>query len=237
MAPQIRSSQISDGQILRSDLNVATPGSAVVRRILPGGGVVFASTGIDAGTGDVTISDPATRKPLSGSMLINVLTAGIPTTGAAIVANTLRAMPIRVLYPTSINGIFTDVSTANAGDFRLGLYISSDANNNYPGALITGTDTAPILATPLGLRGNNYGTPIALPAGTVWIVSNASVGTSARSMPSSSSELINCQKATNFSMANAFQIAAVYAALPSTFPAGATPFSVNPYPIMGASVV
>ena len=48
--------QVSDGSVTRSDLNVTTAGSAVIRKIIAGSGVSLVSTGVDAGTGDVTIS-------------------------------------------------------------------------------------------------------------------------------------------------------------------------------------
>lgn len=52
---QITNTQIQDGTIVRTELNVSTPGAAVVRKLIAGVGVSFTSTGADAGTGDVTI--------------------------------------------------------------------------------------------------------------------------------------------------------------------------------------
>jgi len=48
--------QIKDGTIYREDLNISITGKSVVRRILPGSGVSLSSTGVDSGTGDVTIN-------------------------------------------------------------------------------------------------------------------------------------------------------------------------------------
>lgn len=53
---QLSGTQVSDGSIQRADLDVATAGSAVLRKIIMGTGVTFTSTGPDAGTGDVTIN-------------------------------------------------------------------------------------------------------------------------------------------------------------------------------------
>jgi hypothetical protein len=57
----IRGNQILDGSVQRQDLDVATPGSAVIRRIIAGDGVTLTSTGADAGTGDVTVNAKPVR--------------------------------------------------------------------------------------------------------------------------------------------------------------------------------
>lgn len=51
-----RSRQIEDGGITRDDLNVVTSTQAVIRRAAPGVGIILKSTGVDSGTGDVTVT-------------------------------------------------------------------------------------------------------------------------------------------------------------------------------------
>jgi hypothetical protein len=41
---------------MRADLNTTVSGSAVIRRVLSGSGIALSSTGVDSGTGDVTIA-------------------------------------------------------------------------------------------------------------------------------------------------------------------------------------
>jgi len=53
---EVRSNQIKDGTVGRSDLNTATAGEAVVAKIVAGTGVSISFTGADTGTGDVTVS-------------------------------------------------------------------------------------------------------------------------------------------------------------------------------------
>lgn len=53
---QLKSLQIGDEAVERSDLNTTTPGSAVIRKIIAGTNVELISTGADSGTGDVTIN-------------------------------------------------------------------------------------------------------------------------------------------------------------------------------------
>jgi hypothetical protein len=52
----LRGRQILDGDVFRNDLNVTTSGSAVIRRIIAGTNITISSTGVDTGTGDVTIN-------------------------------------------------------------------------------------------------------------------------------------------------------------------------------------
>lgn len=51
----LRSAQIFDGGIKRLDLNTDESGAAVITKIIPGFGVEIDSTGVDPGTGDVTV--------------------------------------------------------------------------------------------------------------------------------------------------------------------------------------
>jgi hypothetical protein len=53
---QINSDQIGIGEVTREDLNTADTGLAVVAKIVQGSGITIQSTGVDSGTGDVTIS-------------------------------------------------------------------------------------------------------------------------------------------------------------------------------------
>ena len=52
----IRSRQIKDADILKADINTTTTGSALITKVVSGTGISLSSTGVDAGTGDVTVS-------------------------------------------------------------------------------------------------------------------------------------------------------------------------------------
>lgn len=52
----IRREQIKNNTVQRKDLNTTVSGKSVVTKIILGSGLSFSSTGIDAGTGDVTIN-------------------------------------------------------------------------------------------------------------------------------------------------------------------------------------
>jgi hypothetical protein len=62
-ATAIRGQQVLNGSIQRVDLDTTTTGQAVTTKIVQGTNITIASSGIDPGTGDVTISataDPGT---------------------------------------------------------------------------------------------------------------------------------------------------------------------------------
>lgn len=74
---QLRGNQFLDGTVQRADLDVTTAASAVIRKAIAGAGVTLTSTGVDAGTGDVTISTNITAtitasESLSAGAWVNV---------------------------------------------------------------------------------------------------------------------------------------------------------------------
>lgn len=52
---QVRSHQLKNDDIQREDMNTTDTGNAVVVKVIAGNNVTLGSTGVDAGTGDVTI--------------------------------------------------------------------------------------------------------------------------------------------------------------------------------------
>jgi len=63
MATEITGKQIRNGSIRKVDLDTTTTGEAVVTRIVAGTGVTLSSTGVDTGTGDVTINASGSGLP------------------------------------------------------------------------------------------------------------------------------------------------------------------------------
>lgn len=56
----VRSLQIKDGEVKRSDVNITQTGEALIRRLIAGTNISISSTGVDTGTGDVTVSVSST---------------------------------------------------------------------------------------------------------------------------------------------------------------------------------
>jgi hypothetical protein len=78
-ATQITGTQIRDGSVQRKDLDVTTTGQAVIRKVIAGSGISLSWTGVDAGTGDVTISSTGGGGGGSGISTLNTLTDSIQT--------------------------------------------------------------------------------------------------------------------------------------------------------------
>ena len=53
---QITGQQVKNSSVQRDDLDSVTAGQSVIRKLIAGSNVTIASTGVDAGTGDVTIN-------------------------------------------------------------------------------------------------------------------------------------------------------------------------------------
>lgn len=71
---QLTGQQINDGTVQRADLDATTAGNAVIKKVLAGTGITLVSTGVDTGTGDVTIN--ATAFYDIGLFIEGVMTAG-----------------------------------------------------------------------------------------------------------------------------------------------------------------
>lgn len=56
----VKSEQIKDGGVKRSDVNISQTGEAIIRRLIAGTNISLFSTGVDTGTGDVTVSVSST---------------------------------------------------------------------------------------------------------------------------------------------------------------------------------
>jgi len=56
----VKSEQIKDAEVKRSDINITQTGEAMIRRLIAGTNISISSTGADSGTGDVTVSVSST---------------------------------------------------------------------------------------------------------------------------------------------------------------------------------
>jgi len=55
-ATQIRGTQVQDGTIQRADVDTTTSAKALITKVLDGQGIKSSASGVDAGTGDVTVA-------------------------------------------------------------------------------------------------------------------------------------------------------------------------------------
>lgn len=89
---QATGQQVADGSIQRVDIDTTTAGNALIRKAIAGITMLFTSTGVDAGTGDVTVNLRSTEKCGSATLTNNaVATVETIVASWAIVANILAA--------------------------------------------------------------------------------------------------------------------------------------------------
>lgn len=101
----IRGVQVLDGSIQRSDHDTTTTGQATVTKLVQGTNVTLVSTGVDSGTGDVTISAPAAGVPAYTQVITSSFT--VPSVGSTVVvnvANTSWALPGEWVYAEDAGG-------------------------------------------------------------------------------------------------------------------------------------
>ena len=85
---EIRNEQILDSEIQRADLDITTAGQALIRRVVAGTNLTISSTGVDTGTGDVTLN--VTSDSLKANLASPTFT-GTPTVPTGTIATTQTA--------------------------------------------------------------------------------------------------------------------------------------------------
>lgn len=131
----LSATQVKDGGMGREDFDISTPGSAVIRRIFPGAGISLESTGVDPGTGDVTIInsavfDPApikvykaTSQPVNSSTNTKVIFNG--STYIYVPASWLAASNRYIAQSAGIHNVKSAVrTTGTARALKLMLYVN-----------------------------------------------------------------------------------------------------------------
>jgi len=111
---RVRSKEIGDGGVKRSDLNTTTTNDAVIAKIIAGENISIVSTGIDSGTGDVTIS-------------ANISLSRIKITQAAHLLSTGNVVKV------DINGLYKKAQANNSANAEVVGYVDQviDANTFY----------------------------------------------------------------------------------------------------------
>ena len=110
--------QVLDGSIQRQDLDVTNAGFAVIRKVLPGSGITLMSSGVDQGTGDVTIATDATAWTANWLPIGNAVTA--PTVNGIVaptVLGTATARNVATTNNATAQKRLGHVSAATAGAF------------------------------------------------------------------------------------------------------------------------
>jgi len=117
---QIKSSQLLDGGVQREDINVSVSGHALITKIIAGNGLAESHTGVDAGTGDVTLSLDNHSAALITSGNLDI--ARLPVSGNWDLNGRISALGFNA-YKTSL----AVNSQLNVGD----LFAYKDASNKW----------------------------------------------------------------------------------------------------------
>ena len=121
--------QIASNTIVRGDLNTATTGAAVIAKVIAGTNITISQTGVDAGTGDVTINATATflrNRLINGSMQIDQRNAGASQT---ITAGTALAYTVDRWYAYCTGANVTGKQTAGSAPNQYNYVFTGAASN------------------------------------------------------------------------------------------------------------
>lgn len=146
---------ILSSTIIRPLINITTAGSALITKVIAGPGISLSSTGVDSGTGDVTISAATaaiTAGTISGATIstspINSSSIGATTasTGAftTLSASSTATFGSVVITGGTINGTPIGSNTASTGAFTT---LSASALATFSNISVTGGS---INGTPIG---------------------------------------------------------------------------------------
>jgi hypothetical protein len=119
---QVTGKEIRDESIQRDDLDVVTTGQAVVRKILAGNNVEIDFTGIDSGTGDVTINVTSTgfvpNPPITAATKTKITydVKGLVVSGADATTADISASTNRNYVTDAQQVVIGNTSNTNTGD-------------------------------------------------------------------------------------------------------------------------
>lgn len=162
----------------------------------------------------------------------NAMSALAPNTVLSVIT-TLRASPWIVPHTITIDKIQAEISTAaspTSTTCRIGIY--TDNGNAYPDALVAGSDVGTFTTTAT-VKTNTFGSPITLHEGLHWL--SYTCGTAGTTQPTwralTAGSIppvlgVTSVMGTN-NGGNGYTVAFTFAALPQTFPAGATVLPSN----------
>jgi len=127
---QITGEQVLDGDIQRVDMDIITPGQAMIRKVIAGAGmVILNSTGVDEGTGDVTLG--AVVNPTISSSVQALSTKGVPGGGFLMLSHSgvipYSKVPLVVFSPIILDSISISVGSPDlTRSFNINLYSDPD---------------------------------------------------------------------------------------------------------------
>lgn len=165
--------QIRDETIKRPDLNVSETGKAVITKVIAGVGCTTSETGVDPGTGDVTVN----VDPVAVSDAIKRITATLPKRVPAIGVSYMRhegdvshsEVPIVILANSQLRDISIAVDAVDTKNYQV-VIISNPTGSpvvvGIPLTLTAGNTQASVTGLTLSMPAGDYGVVLFRQTGT-----------------------------------------------------------------------
>lgn len=110
---------ILGGSVIRYNLNTTTPNQAVIRKIIAGNGISITSTGVDPGTGDVTISVDISGGGSGGTGTGGSTGSGGGTTTGGGASNVGTVTSVNMTVPTGLTILGAPITSAGTLALKL----------------------------------------------------------------------------------------------------------------------
>jgi hypothetical protein len=152
---------------------------------------------------------------------------------ASVVANTLYVMPFPLTRVTTFTKIQINVTTGGAGSSaRIGIYY--DNGNQYPGALVTGSDVGALTTTITGVQTNTFVSAITLQPGLYWLafVCNATAPVIIGFTLGNTPAILGIDSGLGTAPGLGWSVAFTFAALPTPFTAAGAVITAVPLPLV-----
>ena len=138
---ELSGKQVKDGSVQRVDMDVSTSGQAVTTKIVAGDNISLSSTGVDAGTGDVTVS-------LGGTVAADI--TALQSADTTLQANIDAEATARASADTALDGRMT---TAEGDITSLESSVAGKADSSSLATVATSGDYNDLINTPSGGSG------------------------------------------------------------------------------------
>lgn len=142
---QIGTSLIQDGSVRRSDINVTTSGEALITKVLVNSPLTISSTGVNAGTGDVTLGLNTSNFVTS----FNTRVGAVTLTGTDI-TNALGFTPIGGESDPTVPTHVKNITTQNITEWNTAFSWGDHSTAGYLIGSVGWTGTITILSNPPG---------------------------------------------------------------------------------------
>ncbi len=126
----IQSDGLAPGCITRAKLNTTLAASAVIAKVLAGAGISLAYTGVDSGTGDVTVTGLPTTLPTNGWYLPSANTLGVATGGVSrgTISSAGNWSHVATSTSSTVGGYGLTVQAPNTASASFGLLVLAGTN-------------------------------------------------------------------------------------------------------------